>query len=707
MIFMTAADVPRPVRLDEATRQFAARSLAGQYGDETCRTPAVTLDDIDGIESMDAQQRYDAAVLRIAQQAPLRICPEETVSGAATLGLAIGHAVPATFGGCPAAWGLSHLTLDFPSVLQIGIDGLEEQVDRRLAQPTDEGQRAVLRGMKNAVRAMHIWQERYVAALADVLPENAERMRRVPFLPPRDFREAVQSLWSTFAFARLTGIWPGIGRIDQMLGPYLRRDLADGRITIDEARRFLAGLFVKGCEWIRSDTPPGSGDAQHYQNLVLAGVDEDGDEVTNEVTYLVLDIVEELPIGDFPIAVRVNAHTPQRLLLRMAEVIRHGGGVLAVYGEDTVLDTLSYQGYPLRVARQFANDGCWEVQIPGMTYFYYDTFDALQLLQREVLHLDTDTPAVFASFEELYARYRQVLTGCVAALCRKAREKRDVDAQGRPDPVNSVASLLERGCIDSATDYFQGGARYRMVSQHIGGAPDVGNCLYAIDRLVFCEKKVGFAELMHLLKTDWAGGEILRRYAQDRLTYYGNDDDTADAYTVRVLTDFAAAVQAEDAAGGPIRFTAGISTFGRQVGWAHGRCATPAGAHAGQILSGNASPTPGTDKAGATAVIRSYAKLPHRALTGGSALDLKLYPATVWGDDGREALAALIRGFVALGGSFLQLDVLDAAVLRRAQEHPEDYKTLSVRVSGWNARFITLDREWQEMIIERTAQGLS
>ena len=207
MIFMTAADVPRPVRLDEATRQFAARSLAGQYGDETCRTPAVTLDDIDGIESMDAQQRYDAAVLRIAQQAPLRICPEETVSGAATLGLAIGHAVPATFGGCPAAWGLSHLTLDFPSVLQIGIDGLEEQVDRRLAQPTDEGQRAVLRGMKNAVRAMHIWQERYVAALADVLPENAERMRRVPFLPPRDFREAVQSIWSTFAFARLTGIW--------------------------------------------------------------------------------------------------------------------------------------------------------------------------------------------------------------------------------------------------------------------------------------------------------------------------------------------------------------------------------------------------------------------------------------------------------------------------------------------------------------------
>ena len=94
-------------------------------------------------------------------------------------------------------------------------------------------------------------------------------------------------------------------------------------------------------------------------------------------------------------------------------------------------------------------------------------------------------------------------------------------------------------------------------------------------------------------------------------------------------------------------------------------------------------------------------------MTGGSALDLKLYPATVWGDDGREALAALIRGFVALGGSFLQLDVLDAAVLRRAQEHPEDYKTLSVRVSGWNARFITLDREWQEMIIERTAQGLS
>jgi len=156
----------------------------------------------------------------------------------------------------------------------------------------------------------------------------------------------------------------------------------------------------------------------------------------------------------------------------------------------------------------------------------------------------------------------------------------------------------------------------------------------------------------------------------------------------------------------PVKFVPGVSTFGRQIEWSHQRTATAFGAKQGDILSGNGSPTPGTDLSGATAIIKSFCKADMTLQTTGAALDIKLYPSTVQGEKGTEAIASLIRGFVELGGYFLQIDVMDAEVLKAAQENPEAHKTLSVRVSGWNARFVTLNKEWQNMIIERTAQHL-
>ncbi|NLN04602.1 MAG: hypothetical protein GX166_07280, partial [Clostridiaceae bacterium] len=176
-------------------------------------------------------------------------------------------------------------------------------------------------------------------------------------------------------------------------------------------------------------------------------------------------------------------------------------------------------------------------------------------------------------------------------------------------------------------------------------------------------------------------------------------------YTVKVLDDFADIVNAVEKKV-DILFPAGISTFGRQIEWAPFRTAVPFGYRKGDILSGNASPTPGTDEKGATAAIKSYCKIDHVKQACGSALDIKLYPATVKGENGTNALVSLIKGFVKLGGFFMQIDVVDANVLKRAQENPKEYKTLSVRVSGWNARFVTLNKEWQNMIIERTTLGV-
>lgn len=508
----------------------------------------------------------------------------------------------------------------------------------------------------------------------------------------------------------MCGNWPGIGRIDEMLGEFLKNDLKKGIISLTEAREYLAGMFIKGCEWIESNTPVGSGDAQHYQNLVLGGIDVNGNEVTNEVTYLVLDIIEELPIGDFPISVRVNSNTPQKLLMRMAQAMRHGGGVLAVYNESLIIDSLIKFGYSQSEARKFANDGCWEVQIPGKTYFTYTPFDSLQILLHNTLKLNTDCPVEFTSFEDLYQKFHQELEKEVEAIYESTIKSRMEDCNkdewkwSKSIPC-SVVTLFEEGCIETGRSYLSGECKYVVVSPHIGGAPDVGNSLYAIDRLVFKEKKISFSELAAILKADWEGNEVLRQYVSNKFVYYGNDNDESDTYTVRVLNDFADITERIDGRC-PIRFPAGVSTFGRQIEWADRRSAVPFGRKKGDILSGNASPTPGTDFEGATAVLRSYCKADLKRQTCGSALDIKLYPSTVTGENGLNALVALIQGFLKLGGFFMQLDAVDAEILKEAQKHPEQYKTLSVRVSGWNARFVTLDSHWQQMIIERSTQNI-
>lgn len=710
MEFYTVSSQKRPVRLSEETRRFAWASLHGKYGDQAMESPAVCMDDVPGFSAMTPLEQYDAAVIKIAQEAPVRICPEERVSGSATLGKAIEHVIPATYHGAPFCGSISHVTLDFAAAVRGGVHEIERKLQQRLARPVTSEQERQLRSMQGVIDAMRIWHKRYLDALQTTKPEIYQRLLRVPFEPPRDFREAVQSLWFLFAFTRLYGTWSGIGRIDEILGEYLKRDLESGAVTMDEAREFLASFWIKGCEWIQKDTPAGSGDAQHYQNIVLAGIDKDGNEITNEVTYLVLDIVEELGISDFPISVRISPASPPRLLRRVAQVMRHGGGVVAVYNEPLILDSLTAYGYPEKEARGFANDGCWEVQIPGKTLFFYSPFDCLQLLLEDTLRLSAEEPAHFSSMEDLYAAFYKNLKAEMERIYQERISTAEIEATGHgwyrdADTPCSVASLFEEGCIESGCSYLMGGPVYSVLSPHIGGAPDAGNSLYAIQKLVFEEQKVTFDELMQILKQNWDGQELLRQYVKNRYTYYGNDNDESDAYTVRIYNDFADLVLAMDGRG-PIRFVPGVSTFGRQIEWAPIRAAVPFGYKKGEILSGNASPTPGTDAEGATAIIKSYCKADLKKQVNGAALDVKLHPSCVEGENGIAALVALMQGFVTLGGSFLQLDVMDAEILRRAQEDPEAYKTLSVRVSGWNARFVTLDKEWQQMILERTAQSM-
>jgi len=710
MEFYAPNGMKRPIRLSEETRIFAYESLNHKYGLDTKRNSAVSLDDIPEIDDMSALEKYDTAIAKICAEAPIRICDHERISGSATLGLAIDHCVPATIGGNPVCSSISHLTIDFESVLKYGIDHIRNRVTLALIQYADSRSAPFLRSCMHCLNAFDVWHSRYLDALRDqsAYAANYEALTHVPHKPARNFREAVQSLWFVFAFVRLCGNWPGIGRIDWLLGSYLKNDLQNGVLTLDEAREILSHFFIKGCEWICGGDY-GSGDAQHYQNIVLAGVDENGKEVTNEVTYLVLDILEEFGISDFPTTVRLNAHTDGQLLRRIAEVLRFGGGILAFYNEDLIIDAMVEYGYDLHEARKFANDGCWEVQIPGKTRFTYAPFDGLNILQHDTL-ADYSGEKTYKDFEMLYRAYISDLAVRTNAIIASTNETFAPIAVSSRDwkwdgfTPCTIVSLFEQGCIENGRSYLTGGCVYNVQSPHIGGLPDVVNSLYAIKKLVFDEKRITFSNLMFVLRNNWENAEPLRQYVKNRYAYYGNDSDEVDELYARIVSDYAEICNAGNGKSIFI-FPGGVSTFGRQLAWAPQRLATPYGRKAGEILAANDSPTPGTDKEGATAIIRSYCKADLKKLPVGAALDLKLLPSSVNGETGLDIFVSLMRSFVSLGGFFMQPDVTDASILREAQENPDNYQTLSVRVSGWNARFVTLNREWQDMVIAQTEQG--
>ena len=696
-----AVNGKRPARLSEPTRAFAYESMHYKYGLQTKATPAVALDDIANVDALSRLEQYDLAIERIAKEAPIRICHGEKISGSATLGIAINHQVPATFGGKALCSSVSHLTIDFETVLKKGINHIQKQAEKAYETYKGTEKEPFAKSCLRCLDAMRIWHQRYLDMLKDqpIYKDNYVNLLTVPFQPAQTFYQAVQSLWFTFAFTRLCGNWPGIGRIDWLLGDYLQRDLEEGRLTIDEAREILAHFFIKGCEWICGGNY-GSGDAQHYQNIVLSGVDAQGNDVTNPITYLVLDIIEELGISDFPTTVRINKNTDPTLLKRVAQVIRYGGGVIAIYNEDLILDSLVADGYSLEEARTFANDGCWEIQIPGKTFFTYQPFDSLAILQQ--VTLKNYVNCNFADYETLYQTYCKDLRQKVAQL-KDGHIKKFIDTanwQWKPSTPCTVVSLFEQGCIEKGQSYFEGGPIYNVISPHIGGLPDAANSLYAIKKLVFEERKVSFKELMQILKENWEGNETLRHYALRKYDYFGNDNDEVDAIAAQLVQEFAAACNEPNS---PYRTPAGISTFGRQIEWSPNRMATPCGQKANALLSGNFSPTPATDRNGATAIIKSYCKADLRQTVSGAALDMKLLPSAVQGSKGLDAIIALIRSFCSLGGHFMQLDIADTALLKQAQQHPEEYPNLSVRVSGWSARFITLNKEWQDMIIAQNS----
>ena len=713
-----------PHRLSEATRELAHAYLTGRYRSRL-RNVEFHSDELGLPPDTPPEIRHGKQALLIARKSRLDLLAGERLAGSAPNFEAVGHQIPGFAVDGKAVSSISHTTAEFGNAIRLGLSGLEREISAALAEAADPHHRDFYNGLLDVIEAMRLWTKRYIDAISERLnapeekahAENLRNMlanlRRVPENPPETFPEAVQSLWSFFEFQRLCGNWSGLGRIDEYLGPWLEADLRNGRITLDEAREWLAHFWIKGTEWCYglregNDAAPGSGDAQNYQNIILGGIDENGVPVENEVTFLVLDIIEELHISDYPVTVRLNEHTSERLLRRIADVQLLGGGIVSVYNEKRILDGFLAQGVPEREARRFTNDGCWEVIIPGETNFSYLPQDVLIPFQ-EALFAER-TPA---DFEELYANYlaqlrklvarageligREALPGKTAPGAYPACEVKHADV---------VLSLLEPACRRSGVSYTLHGTKYTVRALHLAGLPDVANSLYAIREMVFEQKRLALKELVEILRNDWRGEEALRLEFANTLSYYGNDNPECDELMGRVFDD-----TTRIAGGlrriGEIAIPVGISTFGREIEFAPHRLATAFGKHAHAYLAPNLSPTPGTDKSPLTAVLNSYCRMDFRRTPNGCPLDLRLSAGIRKTPDAPKLLAQVLKTFLDQGGFYLQIDTVSAEMLRKAKEDPDRYPNLVVRISGWSARFASLNTEWQDMLINRTALELS
>ena len=538
---------------------------------------------------------------------------------------------------------------------------------------------------------------------------------RVPYHPPRNFREAVQSFWFTHLAVRIeeSGHSLSPGRFDQYMLPYYQLEPEEGRQ--ERALELLECLFLKFSElmlFVNVDTSKFYTGVPQWQNLNLGGRTPEGQDATNDLSYLCLDAMKDLKVVQPDISVRIHADTPERFLLSACELARLGTGHPKFYNEDLIAYSMACKGLSLAESRDFAIMGCVEPRVQEkegihLTGGFINMAAAVELalndgvwrLTGERVGLPTGDPLQFSTFGDVMSAFKQQL----AHLVRQMFVVNALAENAYSDLLSSpFLSAITEDCIRTGRDLQHGGARYNFgpAVNEIGVA-DTADSLAVVKKLVFEEKRVSMDKLLDALSSNFEGHEKLRSQLLHQAPKFGNDEDDVDLIAREVVQCCNEEVMryrnifGGQAQAGIIAVTAGIP-FGKVVG------ALPSGRKAGEPLADNASPSAGSDRNGPTAILRSVAKLDPARLRNGTLLNMRLSPGSVSTPEGLGKMASFIRGLCDIGCWHIQFNVVDTAVLRDAQEHPEKYADLLVRVAGYSAYFTQLHTEVQEDIIRRT-----
>lgn len=630
--------------------------------------------------------------------------------------LAIPFEIPADIGNYwkdkPRGGSVGHYVADYGKVLRLGFSGIQEEIARCRRQrgggaatvfyeaATIACDAAASFGMRYARHARALAAGVASPARRAELEQIAATCERVPNLPARTFREALQSFWFTHVLIHINSPEWSIspGRMDQYLWPHYRDDLAAGRLTRTEAAELL------DCLWIKfNELRVHSVDIINYQNVMVGGTDSGGRDASNELSSELLDAAGRIRLAQPSLSMRWHPGTPPALLEKAGRLILSGAGVPALFNDLTIVKSLEFAGVPTRDARDYAIAGCEEPSVPGK--MLGATRGSIVQQARclvEVLAKLANGPEP-KEFAEVLAAYRAALK---AATLRAMAASHDADRRAAEVTPHPFASLLFDDCLERGLDIAQGGVRYHITSNWETGTITAANSLFAVKRAVFDERFVSFPELMKALRANFEGHEALRAHLLHRVPKFGNDNDEADLFARRIAEFSNEVIEqtgARDARGGRLFTGSGGSSEMIQ-----GRAlpATPDGRLRGGSLAQDLGPSPGTDRLGITAMLNSVAKLNWLQQVGGSLTPVKLPYTGTRGRAMLQALAGVVQGFFRKGGMGLHFSVVDAGMLRAAMKDPEKHLDLLVRVGGFSAPFALLSRSVQQDILERTEQGL-
>jgi len=551
------------------------------------------------------------------------------------------------------------------------------------------------------------------------LERIAEVCEHVPASAPRDLHEALQYYWFCHlaVITELNG-WDSFspGHLDQHLLPFCRKGLAEGTLTAEGARELLEAFFVK---FNNHPAPPKvgvtaaeSGTYTDFANINLGGMLSDGSDGSNEVTRLLLEIIDEMHLLQPSSNLQLSRKTPEEVLKRTLRVVRKGYGFPSIFNADAVVEEQLRQGKTVEDARAGGCSGCVETGAFGKeAYILTGYFNLVKILELALhdgvdprtgkqLGLRTGAAERLGSFDEVFAAFRKQLHHFIEVKIRGNQVIERMYATYMPAPFLSV---ITDDCIRKGLDYNAGGARYNNTYIQFVGIGSLTDSLSAIRQVVFEEKGLKLGELVAAMDADFKGEEALRQRLMNRTHKYGNDDDAADDLTVRAFDALVEEVDGRpNTKGGSYRVEMLPTTCHVYFGSVTG--AMPDGRVRGKPLSEGISPVQGMDRRGPTAVVKSAAKM-DQIKTGGALLNMKLSPSLLSGEDGIEQVAKLVRSYFRMDGHHVQFNVVRAETLREAQAKPDEHRGLIVRVAGYSDYFCDLSGELQEEIISRTEHG--
>jgi pyruvate formate-lyase/glycerol dehydratase family glycyl radical enzyme len=626
-----------------------------------------------------------------------------------------------------------HTVLD-DKIYRKGMFDFKAEIARALAvldyagDLTAPERREQLVAMDIACDALILFAERHAALAEQLAAETADPIRRseleriaevcrhVPAHAPRDLHEALQYYWFCHlgVITELNG-WDAFnpGHLDQHLLPFYRDGLANGTLTPESARELLECFFIK---FNNHPAPPKvgvtaeeSGTYTDFANINIGGLLADGSDGSNELSHLLLEVIDEMHLLQPSSNLQLSRKTPDPVLKHALRVVRKGYGFPSLFNADVVVEEQLRQGKTLEDARAGGCSGCVEVGAFGKEAYILTGYFNLPKVLELALHDGVDTrtgerlgpstgPATsFGSFDDVFHAFERELRYLIDVKIRGNQIIERLYAAEMPAPFLSV---LIDDCIVKGRDYNAGGARYNNTFIQAVGIGTITDSLAAIRRLVFEEQALMLPDLVAALDADFAGNELLRARLVNRMPKYGNDDDAADDLMVQIFeTAFRFIDGRPTVKGGAYRLEMLPTTC--HVYFGSVCCATPDGRKAALPLSEGISPVQGADRRGPTAVFCSAAKMDH-VKTGGTLLNMKFSPAILAGDEGINRLAHMVRSYFKADGHHVQFNVVSADTLRQAKADPDTYRGLIVRVAGYSDYFCDLSEVLQDEIISRT-----